>query len=378
MLWLVWAALLTPLAIGYDLLANVLLGGGGDISFMLLVAAEVALVASIGIAVVRYRLYAIERLVNRTLVYVTLIAAARRCVRGDHARARGRRRRAARTGSSRWRRSPSRSRSGRCARGCRIVVDRRFSRARYEGVRRVREFEDEVREGRREPEEIVSVLAEALRDPLAELFFWLPASGAYADASGESSRRCRRTGARARDRARGARTARAAPRPEPARAAGPAARRPRRSRALDRDRTAARRGAAPARRGRGLSRADRRGGLRGAPAARARPPRRCTAAARLPRRPDPAPPATLPGEARSSRPRSIRSWRRSEPRSRTCARSQPASAPRGSTTGSPQRLRDLARTVTRARRGRRAERARRRRASRRPPTSWRARRSPTR
>ena len=65
------------------------------------------------------------------------------------------------------------------------LVDRRFSRARYEGVRRVRDFEDEVREGRREPEAIVPVLAEALRDPLATLFFWLPASEAYADASGE-------------------------------------------------------------------------------------------------------------------------------------------------------------------------------------------------
>jgi signal transduction histidine kinase len=49
----------------------------------------------------------------------------------------------------------------------------------------VRDFEDEVREGRREPEAIVSVLAEALRDPLATLFFWLPASATYADESGE-------------------------------------------------------------------------------------------------------------------------------------------------------------------------------------------------
>ena len=65
------------------------------------------------------------------------------------------------------------------------LVDRRFSRARYEGVRRVRDFEDEVREGRRAPEEIGSVLAEALGDPLAEVLFWLPETEAYADASGE-------------------------------------------------------------------------------------------------------------------------------------------------------------------------------------------------
>ena len=65
------------------------------------------------------------------------------------------------------------------------LVDRRFSRARYDGVRRVRTFEDEVRDGRRAPEEIGTVLAEALRDPLAELRFWLPATEAFADASGE-------------------------------------------------------------------------------------------------------------------------------------------------------------------------------------------------
>ena len=150
-------------------------------------------------------------------------------------------------GGSDWvvarRRSWSRSRSARCGRGVQDLVDRRFSRARYEGVRRVRDFEEEVREGRREPEEIVSVLAEALRDPLATLFFWLPASETYADASGELVADAAGRRARAlRDRARGSAHRRAAPRPGPAREAGPAARRPRGGRALDRDRTASRRG----------------------------------------------------------------------------------------------------------------------------------------
>jgi len=65
------------------------------------------------------------------------------------------------------------------------LFDRRFSRARYEGVRRVRDFEDEVREGRQAPEEIGPVLAEALGDPHAGVLFWLPETEAYADASGE-------------------------------------------------------------------------------------------------------------------------------------------------------------------------------------------------
>ena len=121
---------------------------------MLLVAAEVALVAAIGIAVVRYRLYAIERLVNRTLVYVTLSLllvgayAAITLALGVVV-----------AGGSDWVVAlatlvvavafrPLRSR-------VQDLVDRRFSRARYEGVRRVRDFEDDVREGRREPEAIV-------------------------------------------------------------------------------------------------------------------------------------------------------------------------------------------------------------------------------
>jgi signal transduction histidine kinase len=184
MLWLVWAAMLTPLAIGYDTLAGFLLGGGGDFSFMLLMFAEVALVVAIGIAVVRYRLYAIERLVNRTLVYVTLSLLLVGAYVGLTL-ALG----VVVAGGSDWVVAlatlvvavafrPLRSR-------VQDLVDRRFSRARYEGVRRVRDFEDEVREGRREPEAIVPVLAEALHDPLATLLFWLPASSTYADASGE-------------------------------------------------------------------------------------------------------------------------------------------------------------------------------------------------
>ncbi len=92
MLWLVWAVALIPLAIGYDTLANFLLGGGGTTSFILLMFALVAVVAAIGIAVVRYRLYAIERLINRTLVYVSLTLLLLGVYTGCHRRTRGSRR----------------------------------------------------------------------------------------------------------------------------------------------------------------------------------------------------------------------------------------------------------------------------------------------
>jgi signal transduction histidine kinase len=69
------------------------------------------------------------------------------------------------------------------------AVDRRYSRARYDALRQVQAFEQQVREGRRAPEEVGRVLARALSDPMAELLFWLPESEAFADASGETVER---------------------------------------------------------------------------------------------------------------------------------------------------------------------------------------------
>jgi signal transduction histidine kinase len=65
-----------------------------------------------------------------------------------------------------------------------FLVDRRFARARFEGVRLVRAFLDDVREGRAEPEEVGAALRVALDDPSAEVFFRLPETGAFADRLG--------------------------------------------------------------------------------------------------------------------------------------------------------------------------------------------------
>ena len=246
---------------------------------------------------------------------------------------------AARSGSRRWRRSSSRSGSCPFARRIQDIVDRRFSRARYDGVRRVRTFEDEVREGRRAPEEIGAVLAEALGDPLAELRFWLPETEAFADASGELVASSPTTPARGREiGARRRPDGRAPPRSVAPRAARPARRRPRGRGALDRDGPPPRRAPPAARRGRGVARADRRGGLRGAPPARARPPRRRAAAARLARRPGAAAAASAPARRGRALPRARPGRRRDRrARSATCARSPRACDPRGSTTASRPR-----------------------------------------
>ena len=136
------------------------------------------------------------------------------------------------------------------------------------------------------------------------------------------------------------RASRAGDRAPPARARAarpsrPASQRSRRREPGDRDRTPPSRGTAPARGGGGVESARRAGGLRGAPAARARSSRRCTAAA-CDARDRPAAAATARSRARhrSSDPHSTRRSTRSGGRSRTCARSQRASGRHGWTRAS--------------------------------------------
>jgi signal transduction histidine kinase len=186
-MWLAWAAVLIPLGL---LMCGASSWVFGDslfdwIVFPLLLVMQAAVAASVGIAVARYRLYDIEQIVNRTVVYVTLTllllgvyagitVGLGVLVGGDSTSVV-----ALATLVVALAFRPLRSR-------IQDLVDRRYRRARYEGVRRVRSFEDEVRDGRRAPEEIGTVLSEALGDPLAELRFWLPETDAYADASGET------------------------------------------------------------------------------------------------------------------------------------------------------------------------------------------------
>ncbi|MDP9259453.1 MAG: histidine kinase [Actinomycetota bacterium] len=184
-LWLVWAAALVPLG-----LLSCFAGWGvgvpyADVAlFVILMLMPITVAAAVGIAVVRYRLYAIERLVNRTAVYgsLTLLLAATYIgitlaagVAVGHGSAWVT---AAATLVVALSFRPLRAR-------VQSIVDRRFDRARSDGLRTVEAFESDVREGLRAPEEIAGVLAAALRDPLADLVFWLPASETYATSAGE-------------------------------------------------------------------------------------------------------------------------------------------------------------------------------------------------
>ena len=64
------------------------------------------------------------------------------------------------------------------------AVDRRFNRARYDALRRMADFLEDLRAGRAAPEDVEGFLRELLVDPRLELLFFLPESELYVDARG--------------------------------------------------------------------------------------------------------------------------------------------------------------------------------------------------
>jgi hypothetical protein len=179
-MWLAWAAALIPLGLVLCAASWTFFGFVDVVVFPFLLVMQAAIAVSVGIAVTRYRLYTIERLVNRTVVYALVtfvLLGTYAAVSVGLGVAVG--------GDSTWVTAAATLVAALAFRPLRArvqdLVDRRFSRARYDGVRRVRSFEEEVRDGRRAPEDIGGVLAAALGDATAELLFWLPASETYAD-----------------------------------------------------------------------------------------------------------------------------------------------------------------------------------------------------
>jgi signal transduction histidine kinase len=139
--------------------------------------------AATGVAILRHRLYEIDVVINRTLVYGTLtagLAAIYAVVSLSLGVALG-------AGST----LPTAAATLAVALGFRplrsrvqVQVDRRFDRARYEGLRQVDSFLEDLRAGRAVPESTGEVMARALGDPSFELFFWLPAGDVHVDAAG--------------------------------------------------------------------------------------------------------------------------------------------------------------------------------------------------
>jgi signal transduction histidine kinase len=181
-LWLVYGAVLLPLWLGGGSVVARLIGWSDTLDFGGIMILQVWPAVAVAVAVTRHGLYAIDRLFTRTLVYGALTAAlvgtyalvallAGLVVGGSAFSA------SLATLAAALLFLPLRDRLQR-------AVDRRFAKARFDAVRLLRDFLEDVREGRAEPEEIGAVIALALGDPRAEVIFQLPASAAYAGADG--------------------------------------------------------------------------------------------------------------------------------------------------------------------------------------------------
>jgi signal transduction histidine kinase len=181
-LWLAYGALVVPLWLLGGSLWSAFVGSFDPIDGIGLVFFQVWPGVAVAVAVTRHGLYAIDRLLNRTLVYAALTAlliatyAAVALLVGLV------------VGGSALSASLATLAAALAFRPLhdrvQVLVDRRFARARFEAVRLLRDFLDEVREGRAEPEDVGAAVALALGDPTAAIFFRLPETDRYADRNG--------------------------------------------------------------------------------------------------------------------------------------------------------------------------------------------------
>jgi signal transduction histidine kinase len=136
-----------------------------------------------GIAILRYRLYDIDVVINRALVYgaLTLLLgatyAAIALLLGIGLGSGSAPVTAVATLAVAVAFRPLRAR-------VQDAVDRRFDRARYDALHRVADFLEDVRAGRASPEDVQAVLRQVLDDPELELRLLLPETDGYVDVRG--------------------------------------------------------------------------------------------------------------------------------------------------------------------------------------------------
>ena len=183
--WLAYTAVLVPATLLVCVAGALATGSGddGDVFTALFFFMLGAIPTSVGVAVLRYRLYDIDRVINRTLVYgvlTLLLAGAYAATTLLVGTGLG-------SGSA-WPTAVATLLVAVAFRPLRArvqdAVDRRFSRARYDARTRIVGFLEDLRAGRAAPEEVEPVLREVLSDPRLELRFFLPESELYVDARG--------------------------------------------------------------------------------------------------------------------------------------------------------------------------------------------------
>ncbi|MCY7399697.1 MAG: histidine kinase, partial [Nocardioides sp.] len=180
--WIALSGVLIPVAI---------IGGtldptgdsSGPLTYVPFLLMLVAVPVSIGVAVLRYRLYDVDQVVATTTVYLvlTMVLAATfigvillgGVLLGGESPVTT----AAATLGVALAFRPVRA-------AVQSRVERAFNPRRWSGDVRVDEFLADLRAGRREPEGVGEAIAEAVDDDSLQLFFWLPGQDAHADAAG--------------------------------------------------------------------------------------------------------------------------------------------------------------------------------------------------
>jgi signal transduction histidine kinase len=180
--WIALAGLLLPIAIiggSFDPTGD----SSGPATFVPFALLLIALPASIGLAVFRYRLYDVDRVFSTTAVYLALTVllgagfVAVILVGGVLL-----------GGGSPVTTAVATLAVALAFRPLRAAVqgrvERSFNPRRWSGEQQVDTFLAELRAGAREPEAVEEVLASAVGDQSLRVYYWLPSQNAHADADG--------------------------------------------------------------------------------------------------------------------------------------------------------------------------------------------------
>jgi signal transduction histidine kinase len=180
--WIALAGLLIPVAIVSSTL-DPAPDSSGPATWLPFALVLVAFPVSIGVAVLRYRLYDVDQVVTTTVVYVTLtvlLGAAFVAVILVGGVLLG--------GGSPVTTAAATLAVALAFRPVRAAVQRRVERSfdpwRWSGERLVDDFLGDLRAGRREPEGVGETLAAAVGDESLQVYYWLPGQGMHADLLG--------------------------------------------------------------------------------------------------------------------------------------------------------------------------------------------------
>ena len=181
--WLTYGVVLLPVAL-LGCVVGLAITGDDVVGEVVLPLALVLIPGAVGLAVLRYRLYDVEYLINRTIVYATaslLVSATFVAVSLLVGVAAGR--------HSPWATAAATLGAVLVARPARNlaqrIINRHFDRARTDSLAVIDDYLSAVRDDRADPGLIESKLARALDDQKLRVWLWLERLGTFADVAGQ-------------------------------------------------------------------------------------------------------------------------------------------------------------------------------------------------